>query len=221
MSLSPGCAEADDGRHGNAVPGPPQAFDLHLAREDLTVDFRDDSGAGDLEVTRLGIAFHETVARGVRGAVNLGAMGVRERDREATADVDPTGWYLGLDFDGIWPADGLLRLNTGIGWRFARADRSDDDGNETHLDWHMAEARAALVTVLDPSLGLRFGAAYQWLRGDERIRGETSRTTRFDMEEPVSGYVQLDILTGRGGAIRFRAYGGNPRGARISFEVNY
>lgn len=221
VALAPTWAAADPRAGTRLAPGPVGAFDLHLAREDLTVEYRDGSPGGDLELTRVGIAFHEHIGRSVRGAVNLGATGVRQRDRPATADVDPTGWYFGLDFDGIWPQEGLLRFNAGVGWRYTRADRSDENGDETILDWHTSEARAAAILRLGPAVAVRLGAAQQWIRGDERFRADSSSTTRFDIDDPTSAFLQLDFLTGRGGAIRFQARAGNPKGARIAFEYNY
>ncbi len=206
--------------HGPAL-GPSDAFELHLLREDLEVAYDDDAGGGDLELTRVGIAFHERLNASIRGAVALGAIGVRQRDRTATADVDPTGWYLGLDFNGIWPREGALRFAAGLGWRYARADRSDEDGDESILDWHTGEVRAALVTGLTPAVDLQTGVAHKWVRGDERFRSDASTTTRFDLDDPVSGFVQLDFLTGRAGVVRFQVRGGNPQGARITFEYNY
>lgn len=200
---------------------PAGAFDLHLSREDLDVDYDDDLGGSDLEITRVGIAFHEHINPSIAGAVAIGATGIRQRDRAATADVDPTGWYFGLDFQGLWPREGTLRLGAGVGWRYTRADRSDDDGNETILDWHEAEAQTALVADVQDAVDVRVGAAHQWVRGDERLRGEESTTTRFDLDRPFSGFVQLDFLTGRAGVIRFQARGGNPQGARITFEYTY
>ena len=197
------------------------AFDLHLVREDLTVEYRDSSAGGDFELTRIGVAFHEYLSETIRGGVAIGATGIRQRDRPATSEVDPTGWSFGLDFEQIWPREARLRLNTGISWRFTRADRSDDDGNETILDWHTAEARTGLVTRLTPAVAVRVGAAYKWVRGDERFRGDESTTTRFHLDDPLSGFVQLDFRTSREGVIRFHARGGNPTGARILFEYNY
>lgn len=204
-----------------AVHGPPGAFDVHLAREDLAVEYRDGSDGGDLELTHVGIAFHETLGDAVRGTVAAGGLGIRQHGREPTAAVDPTGWYLGLDFAGTWPTEGRVRLDAGLGWHYSRADRSDEEGNETILDWHTGEARAALVMGLTPAIGMRLGAAAMAVNGDERFLAEGSSTTRFDLDETTSAYLQLDFLTSDGGAIRFRVRGGNPRGAWIAFERNY
>lgn len=215
----PGTAgAADSATAARDVPG---AFDVHIAREDLAIDYRDDSSGGDLELTRLGFAFHEELGAGVRGGVSIGALGIRQRDREATAEVDPTGWYLALDFDGIWPREAPLGLNAGLSWRYSRADRSDEDGNETILDWNAGEFRLALVARLARSVDVRAGMAATAVRGDERFLAEESSTTRFDIEDSTSGYVQLDFHALRTGVIRFRIRGGNPRGAWIGFEHQY
>ena len=48
------------------------AFDLHLAREDLAVDYADGSGGGDLRLRRLGFSFHEALSPATRLGIRLG-----------------------------------------------------------------------------------------------------------------------------------------------------
>jgi len=201
---------------------PDGAFDLHLAREDLDVDYADGSGGDALEITRLGVAFHEDLGGGVRGAIRAGGLALRQSGRAATAEADPEGGYVGLAFAGMWPAAGRLRFNPRVGWHYASADDTEN-GNETTIDWHALELRLSAVVELSHFLALRGGIAGTFIDGEERFELDDSTTVRadFDTEDALSGVLQLDFHTGDGGFVRFRVRGGNPRGAMIIFERNF
>lgn len=196
------------------------AFDLHIERRELDVAYDDGSSGADLEITQLGIAFHERLSRSVRGTVSLGGTSVKQADRAALDAADPTGWFAGLDFVGSWPRTSRIRFAAGGQWQYSDADDTAE-GVETVIDWHMAELRSAVIADLSPAVSLRLGAAQRWLDGDEEFDAASPSTTGFDLDRRWSGYLQLDFMTAPDGTIRFQARGGNPAGVRIAFERQY
>lgn len=196
-----------------------EAFDLHLAVEDVGVDYADGTRGGDLELGRLGITFSERLGSGLWGSIGGGAVGVRQAERPATDGIDPSGWFAGLDFAALWPAQGRLRFNGAARWRFVRADDADQ-GEQTELDWQRAELEGALVLRTSPRTRLRVGVTHLWLDGDESFDAAPT-STGFDVDEPWSGFIGLDLFTDAQRAIRLRARGGNPSGARVAFEYRF
>lgn len=202
-------------------PDPPAtAFDLHIERRELDITYDDGSRGDDLEITQLGIAFHERLSRSVRGTLSLGGTSINQSDRAAIDEVDPSGWFAGLDFVGSWPQTSRIRFAAGGQWQYSEADDTED-GVETVIDWHMAELRSALIADLTPTVSVRLGAAHRWVDGDEEFAAASPSTTGFELDRRWSGYLQLDFMTAPDGAIRFQARGGNPAGARIAFERQY
>lgn len=211
------------GRIGGTIGGERQSglgVNLHIERTDLDVRYDDDSGGDRLEVGRIGLAFSESVAPGIRLGASIGAQRIDQTGRSTTAGLDPDGYYATFDARGRW---GLSqRVNLELGGRLAYAEASDsvEDG-KVELDWWSATLRPAVAVTLAERLELRAGVRAQWLDGHERVTGPTTATVGFQEDAVTGGFVGAGLLTGNGGRIHLRADTGPARGVRLVFERLY
>jgi len=205
------------------MPAPERggAFDLHVLRQDLDVRYEDGSGGGPLEIGRLGVSFYESIAAGARLGIRLGAAGVSQTGRSATAGLDPSGQFLELDFSGAWPHTGPVGLWLGLGWRYTSADAGYANGDTVDLDWQTVVLRPAVELRPTRHLAARLGASVISVDGSERRRGSTNVTTDFRADGDTGAFAALEFLLGGGDVISIRLDGGNPSGAYISFEQRY
>lgn len=201
-----------------AVLEPGNAFDLHLAREDLAVAYDDGSGGGDLRVGRLGLSLHETLSPSMRAGVRLGWVGFTQSGRATTDGLDPSGYFVGIVFAGAWPRSAPLAFTLDASWRYNTVDDSDDTGNELEVDWQTFDLRPALRLGLGPHVSARLGITAIAVDGDERRGGVT---TPFSADGNAGPFAALDFARADGDVVSLRARGGNPTGVYIGFEQRY
>lgn len=200
---------------------PGTAFDLHVAREDLAVDYADGSGGGDLRLRRLGLSLHETLSPNARLGIRLGWAGLTQAGRPATDGLSPSGYFGELEFAAAWPRGGRVGLDLGASWRYTAVDDTEPDGDRTELDWLALELRPALRLSLGPHVALRLGGSAIAVDGDERRLDATGATTGFGADGNAAAFAALDFTYGDGDAVVVRARGGNPAGLYASFEQRY
>lgn len=205
---------------GYGYPGDVSAFDLHVARTDLELDYEDSADDKTLRLRRVGIALFEPVSDSTRLGVRLGRIGFDQSGRPATAGRDPTGYFLELEFDGAWPADTRLRAALGANWRYASTDETEDD-EEVEVDWQVIELRTALWLSLNPRLAVRLGASAIAVDGTERVSGVSRQTVDFEAAGTAGGFATLEYHRSDGDVIAARVRGGNPAGLYVSFEHRY
>ena len=225
--LAAPAAQAGDIRIHGRISGRPaldagSAFDLHVEREDLAVDYDDGSSGGDLRIGRLGIAFHETLAPFLRGGIRIGWAGLTQSDRRATGGLDPSGYFAELAFAGAWPHRAPVAVALDAGWRYTSVDDGNAAGDEVEIDWQRLELRPALRLRLGPGVAARFGATAIAVDGDERRRAaSTSVTTPFSADGTTGAFAALDLAWPDGDGITLGARGGNPTGLFVRFEQRY
>lgn len=210
------------GRFTGAHPlAPGTAFDLHVAREDLAVDYDDGTTGGDLRLRRLGLSLHEALSANTRLGIRLGWAGLTQSGRPATEGLSPSGYFGELDFAAAWPRGGRVGLDLGASWRYTVVDDTGPDGDRTELDWLAFELRPALRLSLDRHVALRLGGSATAVDGDERRLDATGTTTGFGADGNAGAFAALDFTYGDGDAVIVRARGGNPAGLYASFEQRY
>lgn len=226
VALTAPAAEAGTAVYGriSGIPAPAagSAFDLHLAREDLELRYSDGTPGDPMEASRIGVSFYEPLGSGARMGVRLGRLGVSQSGRAATAAVDPTGYFIGLDLDASWPRQARLRASLGATWRYAVADASDEEDNETRLEWQAAELRPAVLLGLTRRVAARVGAAYTVIDGDERRRGPAANaSTDFREDGRTSLFVALELYPAPDDVVTLRFRSDQAAGVYIGFEHRY
>lgn len=197
------------------------AIDLHVAREDLALDY-DDSGEATLRLKRLGLSFYETLGASSRMGLRLGRVAFSQSGRPTTAGLDPLGWFAELDFAGAWPADSRVQAAVEAAWRYSSVSDSDPaSGDEVELDWHTLELRPALRLALGGPLRLDLGASVIAVDGSERSRGATRASVDFSAAESAGGFLSLAWHRADRDVIALRLRGGNPAGLSVVFEHRY
>lgn len=198
------------------------AFDLHIVREDLEVDYDDTGAAGTLRLRRVGISFYETLEPATRVGARLGYAGFTQSDRMTTAGFDPSGYFGELEFEGGWPAGGRFQAFLGASWRYTSVDDTDADGTtEVSLDWQTLELRPALRVVLTRKLRLALGASATAVDGTERIQTATRSTTDFSQRDGEGAFLTLEYHRDDRDVIALRLRDGNPQGLYVAFEHRY
>ncbi len=219
-------ARAADVRVGGAFIGVPYpeagtAFDLHLAREDLAVDYADDSGGGDLELGRLGVSFHERLAPGTRMGIRLGGAGLDQADRSQTAGLDLDGYYGELAFAGALSATDGVGLDLRASLRYTAVRHENDSDERTEIEWLTFDVRPALRLTPSDAVSVRIGPSATAVDGSEDVDAPAAATTPFNADGRIGAFAAVDLYTGDGGVVTLRGHGGNPAGVYVRFERRY
>lgn len=203
---------------GGGEPG--QGINLHVERTDLDVTYADGTGGDRLEVGRIGIAWFESPAPGIRLGVSIGSQAIDQSRRAATAGLDPDGYYAEFDATGRWGLGDRFALELGGGLGYAEASDKGDAGG-VELDWWRASLSPAATVLLGDRFELTAGVRLQWVDGDERVTGAAPATVNFEQDGVAGGFIALGLHTGNGGRVRLRADAGPARGLRLVFERRY
>lgn len=228
LATLPAAASADLRIYGSIsgipAPGPGFGFALHLAREDLALDYdADENSSETLELRRLGITLSESLGERARVGLRLGRLWVSQSGREATAGLDPRGHYLDLVLAADQPLTERVRATIEGSWRYAVADERESDAErEVDLEWQTWTLRPGLRLATTERTALRAGLSLTAVNGDERRRDpEADLTTDFGADGHVGGYLALDLMPQPDDVVTFRFEGGPRTGVFISFEHRY
>lgn len=206
---------------GVMYPGT-NAFDLHVVREDLEVDYDDTGTTDSLRLRRVGISFYENLNASSRLGLRLGYAGFTQSGRASTAGFDPAGYFAELDFEGAWPADSRFQAALGASWRYTSVDDAEeDDSTEVALDWETLELRPGLRAALTSKLSLTLGAGFTAVDGSERVLGATRTTTDFSEGDSEGAFAVLEYHRDDRDRVSLRLRSGNPEGLYIAFEHRF
>ncbi len=198
--------------------GPGTAIDLHVARSNLDVTYRDGQGGSALRLSRLGVALHERVSRASRLSLRFGWAGLTQDGRASTEGLEPSGYYAGLAFATAWPPSSAIGADLRVRWSYYAVGASDRRERRTELAWQRLDVRPSLRLAPTKRLGLRLGPTAVAVDGDERFDGAT---TPFETADATGGFVAVDWGFPDGDVVTLRARGGNPRGLYAQFEARY
>lgn len=227
LNFLPAAANADVRIYGQIsgvpAPGPGLGFALHLAREDLALDYGSGEDAETLALRRLGITLSEALSERARVGLRLGRLWVSQSGRAATAGVDPRGHYLDLALATELPLSERVRATLDASWRYAVADARDDGAEQrTDLEWQTWTLQPGLRWSLDSQAAVRTGLLLVAVNGDERVRGpDASVTTDFAADGAAGGFVALDLMPQPDDTVSFQIEGGPRTGVFVSFEHRY
>ncbi|MEX1082586.1 MAG: hypothetical protein WEC99_11285 [Halofilum sp. (in: g-proteobacteria)] len=199
---------------------PGVGFALHLAREDLALDYGSGEDSETLELRRLGLTLSESVGERTRVGLRLGRLWASQSGRPALADVDPRGHYLDLALATEFPLSESLHATLDASWRYAVADATEDD-SEVDLEWQTWALQPGLRVPVQERAAVRLGASFVAIDGHERVRGPTAARTDFESDGNVGAYLALDLMPRPDDVVSFQVEGGPRTGVYVSFEHRY
>lgn len=192
------------------------AADLHLAREEITLDERAGGAQSDeLRLSRLGIRYAESFGDSVILALSGGYAAARH-DTGAALGMRSTGGYAAIDFRGerMLSAQVRLVIDLRLSGYWLRDERG---GVDLRHDIIQGGAAAGVQVALRPNLLLHGGPTLTAMRLDTQASGTMNEAREFENRDAAGWRAGAALEVDHGGWIALEGYGGATRGFELSF----
>jgi hypothetical protein len=190
------------------------SLDLWRARSTLV----NGGSAYPADLTGISVTLLEPVSPGLEMGLILGE-GFLSLDNDApSAGLSLSGLQLGL----------LARQGYGdnpqLQWQaqllFQRL-RDSTPSSEVTVDWYQWRFQPRLRYGLGPRWGLILSAAYSGVNVERRVTGSLNHSLNLDLQDPLHGELEAEILTAGDGRVGLALVGGGQKGLRLSFARRF
>ena len=213
LALAASTAAADEPR----LTDRPLDFSLYLNRARTDLDYPGDRVS--TRIDRIGIHWREQYQ-----PLWLGLMGgwsyVTQTQHPATAGLELGGYHVGITFELELYAAQPLRVALEGGYLYERVDE-ETDGNDVELAWHIPWVQLLTEWHPVPVWELYGGVRYDYVEGEQRLRGAVNSTTDIDHRAETGGVVGIKLHLDGDGYVALEGNDGATRSVTLHFGRRY
>ncbi len=192
-------------------------FSLYLNRARTDLDYPGDRVS--TRIDRIGIHWREQYQ-----PLWLGLMGgwsyVTQTQHPATAGLELGGYHVGFTFELELYAAQPLRVALEGGYLYERVDEGTD-GNDVELDWHIPWVQVLAKWRPVPVWELYGGVRYDYIEGEQRLRGAVNSTTDIDHRAETGGVVGIKLNVDGDGYVALEGNDGATHSVALHFGRRY
>lgn len=196
---------------------PPLDVALYIGRAKTDLDY---PGARvPTRIDRIGIHWREQYQPLWLGLMGGGSYATQTQ-HPATAGLELGGYHVGITFELEVYTTPTMRVAFGGGYLYERVD-AETSGNDVELAWHIPSAQLIARWRLAPTVELYGGARYDYVEGEERLRGATNSTLDIEHRAETTGIAGLRLDLDNTGYVMLEGNGGSTRGVALYFGRRY
>ena len=213
LALTAAAASADEPRLTDA----PLDFALYLNRAKTDLDYPGDRVS--TRIDRIGIHWREQYQ-----PLWLGLMGgwswVTQTQNPATAGLDLGGYHIGITFELELYSAESMRVELGGGYLYERVDE-ETDSDDIELAWHIPWAHVIARWHPRATWELYGGVRYDYVEGEQRLRGTVDSTTDIEHDAETAGIVGVKLTLNGNGYVALEGNDGATRSVALHFGRRY